>query len=51
MPKFNKIKAVLFDIDGTMTDSDPIHFIAYAPSSLLQLELGSGGRLLGQGRS
>ena len=30
VPNFSKIKAVLFDIDGTMTDSDPIHFIAYA---------------------
>ena len=37
IPSFKNIKAVLFDIDGTMTDSDPIHFIAYALADQLAI--------------
>lgn len=29
MPDLSKIKAVLFDVDGTLTDSDPLHFKAF----------------------
>ena len=29
LPDLSKIKAVLFDVDGTLTDSDPLHFKAF----------------------
>ena len=32
-PDLSKIKAVLFDVDGTLTDSDPLHFKAYVLKS------------------
>ncbi len=28
LPPLDSIKGVLFDIDGTLTDSDPLHFLA-----------------------
>lgn len=28
MPGKGKLKGVLFDIDGTLVDSDPLHFLA-----------------------
>ncbi len=27
LPPLKDVKGMLFDIDGTMTDSDPIHFL------------------------
>lgn len=27
LPQLASVKGMLFDIDGTMTDSDPIHFM------------------------
>ena len=30
LPSLSTVKGVLFDIDGTLTDSDPLHFIACA---------------------
>jgi phosphatidate phosphatase PAH1 len=27
-PDLNRIKGVLFDIDGTLTNSDPLHLLA-----------------------
>ncbi|KAG0580531.1 hypothetical protein KC19_4G180100 [Ceratodon purpureus] len=29
LPQGDKLKAILFDIDGTIADSDPIHFLAF----------------------
>jgi beta-phosphoglucomutase-like phosphatase (HAD superfamily) len=29
LPDLSKIKAVLFDVDGTLTNSDPLHFKAF----------------------
>jgi beta-phosphoglucomutase-like phosphatase (HAD superfamily) len=29
MPDLSTIKAVLFDVDGTLTNSDPLHFKAF----------------------
>lgn len=29
MPDLSNIKGVLFDVDGTLTDSDPLHFKAF----------------------
>lgn len=29
LPQGDNLKAVLFDIDGTIADSDPIHFLAF----------------------
>lgn len=28
VPDLSKIKGVLFDIDGTLTNSDPLHLLA-----------------------
>lgn len=28
LPPLDSIKGVLFDIDGTLTDSDPLHYLA-----------------------
>ncbi len=29
LPDLSTIKAVLFDVDGTLTNSDPLHFKAF----------------------
>lgn len=29
LPAVSKIKAILFDVDGTLADSDPLHFLAF----------------------
>ena len=29
LPPLAGLKAVLFDVDGTLTDSDPLHFLAF----------------------
>lgn len=34
LPDLNKIKGILFDIDGTLTNSDPLHFKACVPPPL-----------------
>jgi hypothetical protein len=28
LPDLSRVRGVLFDIDGTLTDSDPLHFLA-----------------------
>lgn len=29
IPKLPQLKAVLFDVDGTLADSDPLHYLAF----------------------
>lgn len=29
IPTGTELKAVLFDVDGTLADSDPLHFMAF----------------------
>eukprot|EP00240_Pyramimonas_obovata_P016330 CAMPEP_0118940150 /NCGR_PEP_ID=MMETSP1169-20130426/30712_1 /TAXON_ID=36882 /ORGANISM="Pyramimonas obovata, Strain CCMP722" /LENGTH=268 /DNA_ID=CAMNT_0006884565 /DNA_START=159 /DNA_END=965 /DNA_ORIENTATION=+ len=40
LPKIDSLKAILFDIDGTLTNSDPLHFEVFKE---LFLELGVNG--------
>jgi len=44
LPPMDSVKAVLFDVDGTLADSDPLHFIAFRD---LLAEVGyNGGTLI-----
>lgn len=29
LPPVDKLQAVLFDVDGTLADSDPLHYVAF----------------------
>lgn len=29
LPPIKSVKAILFDVDGTLADSDPLHYIAF----------------------
>lgn len=29
LPPINSVQAVLFDVDGTLADSDPLHYVAF----------------------
>ncbi|XP_024401807.1 haloacid dehalogenase-like hydrolase domain-containing protein Sgpp [Physcomitrium patens] len=41
LPPIKSVKAILFDVDGTLADSDPLHYIAFR-DMLVELEYNNG---------